>query len=87
MGGRLILKAISGGEKKRLCIALETLNNSKVLILDEPTSGLDSDKALKVVKILNKLAVEDKTTVILSIHQPSFNIFEKMDRFLVLMRG
>ena len=80
-------KAISGGEKKRLCIALEILNNSRVLILDEPTSGLDSDKALKVVKVLQKLCREEGTTAIMSVHQPSYRLLQTLDRIMVLSSG
>lgn len=50
------MKGISGGEKKRVCIAIEMISKPSLLILDEPTSGLDSHKAGSVVKVLRKLA-------------------------------
>lgn len=49
-------KGISGGEKKRVCIAIEMVAKPPLLILDEPTSGLDSNKAARVLKVLKKLA-------------------------------
>ena len=50
------LKGISGGEKKRVCIAVEMISRPSLIILDEPTSGLDSSKAASVLKILQKVA-------------------------------
>lgn len=51
IGGKF-KKGISGGEKKRVCIAVEMISDPSLLILDEPTSGLDSNKALSVIKML-----------------------------------
>ena len=51
VGGKF-KKGISGGEKKRVCIAVEMIADPSLLILDEPTSGLDSNKAKSVVKML-----------------------------------
>ena len=55
VGGKFI-KTISGGQKKRLVIAVELLADPKILVLDEPTSGLDSSNSLKIIKILRNLA-------------------------------
>lgn len=49
-------KGISGGEKKRVCIAVEMISDPALLILDEPTSGLDSSKALSVVRMLRQIS-------------------------------
>lgn len=81
------MKGISGGEKKRLCIAVEMIADPKVLILDEPTSGLDSHKVKSVIKVLKKLATEKNKTVIFTLHQPSFLIYNELDRLLLLNKG
>jgi len=55
VGGKFI-KGISGGEKKRVCIAVEMVAKPDLLILDEPTSGLDSHMAYNVIQIFSRLA-------------------------------
>lgn len=58
-----------------------------MLILDEPTSGLDSGSALNVMMTLKAIAGERRTTVVLSIHQPSFKILSTIDGILLLSKG
>lgn len=84
--GNDTIKGISGGEKKRLSIAVEVISNPKLLFLDEPTSGLDSTSAYRVVSLLRLLA-DAGTTVIMTIHQPRPAIAKAIDRFLVLSAG
>ena len=60
---------ISGGERRRLAIGLEILNQPSLLLLDEPTSGLDSASALMVGKILKKLAQTRNITILCTVHQ------------------
>ena len=50
--GGMLIKGLSGGEKKRTCIGYELISNPSVLLLDEPTSGLDSHTALKIARLL-----------------------------------
>lgn len=76
-------KSISGGEKKRVCIAIEMVAKPPLLILDEPTSGLDSNKAARVLKVLKKLANEGHS-IIFTIHQPSFLLYSMLNRVIVL---
>eukprot|EP01018_Ginkgo_biloba_P007521 Gb_18495 [translate_table: standard] len=80
-------KGISGGEKRRVSIAMEILTRPKLLFLDEPTSGLDSAAAYHVVKRLSSLAREDGRTVIASIHQPSSEVFELFHNLYLLCGG
>jgi ABC-type multidrug transport system ATPase subunit/ABC-type multidrug transport system permease subunit len=86
VGAPGIRKGISGGERKRLAIAIEMLNDPSVLILDEPTSGLDAFAALSVIHTLRQLAKSGRA-VILTIHQPRSNIFQMFDKLLLLAKG
>lgn len=84
--GNWHLRGISGGEKKRLSIALEILTRPRLLFLDEPTSGLDSASAFFVVQTLRNVA-RDGRTVISSIHQPSSEVFALFDDLFLLSGG
>mmetsp|Transcript_18077 Transcript_18077/g.14753 ORF Transcript_18077/g.14753 Transcript_18077/m.14753 type:complete len:115 (-) Transcript_18077:3-347(-) len=79
-------KGISGGERKRLSIALELNANVDVLVLDEPTSGLDTYSALLVMSILSNLAKKGMT-VVCTIHQPSSEITSMFDNLILLCDG
>ncbi|KAL5565882.1 hypothetical protein UlMin_029046 [Ulmus minor] len=80
-------RGISGGEKKRVSIGIEMINDPPILVLDEPTSGLDSTSALQVIELLSLVARIKQRTVILSIHQPSYRILQHVSNFLILSRG
>ncbi|KAI3449994.1 hypothetical protein Pfo_006659 [Paulownia fortunei] len=84
--GNWQLRGISGGEKKRLSIALEILIRPRLLFLDEPTSGLDSAAAFFVIQSIKNLA-RDGRTVISSIHQPSSEVFALFDDLYLLSGG
>ncbi|XP_056683677.1 ABC transporter G family member 22 isoform X2 [Spinacia oleracea] len=85
IGGGL-LKGISGGERRRVCIANEILLNPPLLLLDEPTSSLDSASALRIVQILHNIAKTGKT-VVTTIHQPSSRLFSKFDKLILIGKG
>lgn len=84
--GSPLNKYISGGQRKRLNIALELLREPSILFVDEPTSGLSSSDSEKVMELLKQQTFNGKL-VIVNIHQPSSDIFKMFDRLLVLDKG
>ncbi|KNC86078.1 hypothetical protein SARC_01770 [Sphaeroforma arctica JP610] len=85
--GNSVSRGISGGELRRLSIAAELVTGPSLLYLDEPTSSLDSYNAHVVIDCLKSLAVNRKTMIMLSIHQPSSKLFQMFDKCLLLTRG
>ena len=82
---------LSGGERRRLAIAIECLRPNPVLFLDEPTTGQDAKSALELVRLLSTLAAGDEVlaakTVVMIIHQPRTEIFALVDEVVLLAHG
>jgi len=84
--GSPIKKFISGGQRKRLNIALELIREPAVLFLDEPTSGLSSSDTERVILLLKEQTLKGKLIVV-NIHQPSSDVYKLFDRLWLLDRG
>jgi ABC-type multidrug transport system ATPase subunit len=84
--GSPLNKKISGGQRKRLNIALELIREPSVLFLDEPTSGLSSRDSENILDLLKELTLKGKLVFVV-IHQPSSDIFKMFDRLLILDTG
>lgn len=84
--GSEFAKGISGGEKRRVTIAVQILTEPRILLLDEPTSGLDAFTAASILGVLRGLAEEGRT-VISTIHQSRSDLFQDFGNILLLARG
>lgn len=78
--------ALSGGERKRLTIAVELVTNPPIMFFDEPTSGLDSVASLQIITHLKRLA-KDGRIIYCVMHQPSSKILQLFDDILVMADG
>ena len=79
-------KKISGGQRKRLNIALELIREPSVLFVDEPTSGLSSRDSENIMDLLKELALKGKLVIVV-IHQPSSDIYKMFDKLMILDTG
>lgn len=84
--GSTLEKTISGGQRKRINIALELMREPAVLFVDEPTSGLSSRDSVNIMDLLKELALKGKLVFVV-IHQPSSEIFKMFDSLLILDKG
>ena len=84
--GNPLNKRISGGQRKRLNIALELIREPSILFLDEPTSGLSSRDSENILDLLKELTIKGKLVFVV-IHQPSSEIFKMFDRLIILDTG
>ncbi|MDD4226268.1 MAG: ATP-binding cassette domain-containing protein [Mariniphaga sp.] len=84
--GSPLKKILSGGQRKRLNIALELMREPSILFVDEPTSGLSSADSEKVMYLLKRQCLKGKL-VFANIHQPSSDIYKLFDRIIVMDKG
>jgi ABC-type multidrug transport system ATPase subunit/pSer/pThr/pTyr-binding forkhead associated (FHA) protein len=85
--GRPEKKILSGGQRKRVNIALELVTDPVILFLDEPTSGLAADDTTALVNLLHDLTKATGKTIIMTIHQPAKDEFEKFGQVLIMGYG
>ena len=84
--GSPLKKLISGGQRKRLNIAMEVIRKPEILLVDEPTSGLSSLDSDNVMNLLKELSLQG-TLLFVNIHQPSSEIFKLFDSILIIDKG
>lgn len=85
--GGIVLRGLSGGEKRRVTIGCGLVTAPSIILLDEPTSGLDTTSAMAVMKTLVELVQSKNVTVICTIHQPRSEIFKLFTKIMVLAEG
>jgi len=85
--GNEFMQGLSGGQKRRLSIALALIKQPKLLFLDEPTSGLDAAAAAAIMRFITELAQKENLIIIATIHQPSTKVFDGFDQAMILSGG
>lgn len=78
---------LSGGQQRRLSLAISLLKEPDILFLDEITSGLDSVSTLKVCELLREIADERNIAVLCTIHQPSTQVLHNFDGLILVSGG
>lgn len=85
--GTVFRAGLSGGQKRRVDVAVELATAPSIALLDEPSSGLDGSIAYDVLFAIRQSAQKQNTAVMLSIHQPNSRILGLFDHIMVLGGG
>jgi ABC-type multidrug transport system ATPase subunit len=86
VGGSASIRGVSGGERRRVTIAMALVTRPRLVIMDEPTSGLDSYTAYNLMRTAQEIAMHDRV-VIMSLHQPSPDMFDSLSHVMLLAKG
>ena len=85
--GNQFIQGLSGGQKRRLSLALALIKQPAVLFLDELTSGLDSFAAAEIMTVVRRVARATGIVIICTIHQPSTRVYNEFDTVMLLSAG
>ncbi|CAB9505533.1 Putative white-brown complex homolog protein 30 [Seminavis robusta] len=78
---------LSGGQARRLSIAMALLKQPTLLFLDEPTSGLDAAAAENIMKEIVRVAKDERIIIVCTIHQPSTKVYNGFDQLMIMSKG
>ena len=84
--GNSSIRGVSGGQLKRVSIAVEIVSLPDLIFLDEPTTGLDGTTALEVMSAIRNLANQHRT-VLFTIHSPSVEVGKLFDNLILMQSG
>jgi ABC-type multidrug transport system ATPase subunit len=87
IAGGFLFKGLSGGQRRRLSLAVALVKQPRLIVLDEPTSGLDSAAAAAILSLLDSVARRCRAAIVCTIHQPSALVFSGFHKVLVLSEG